>query len=167
VRWALPVVGIGLLALILAVIFAWQKSPIERGWDPDRLVVDTARVHTPDEENLSGELVAPYWMDQLKKSRNQPVLPADEMFINWDLVTPEFRQSVVITLVFEGLNRFDKRCLKHFLQEEAVSHTWVESEPLVLRLEQKKPDYAYALLDQLATFDLNGHLQVLQETKPY
>lgn len=166
-RWALPIVGIGLLVLVLAVIFAWQKSPIERGWDPDRLVVDTERVHTPQEENLTGDLVAPYWMDRLKESRSQPRFPADEKFISWDLVTPEFRKSVVLTLVFEGLNRFDRRCLKHFLQEQAVSYVWEGGEPLVLRLEQKKPEYAHGILDQLATFDLHGHLQVLQETKPY
>ncbi len=167
-RWAAPVVGIGLLALVLSLFFAWQKSPIERGWDPDRLVVDASRVHDRDEANRTTPLAAPYWMEQLIKSGDQPRLPADELFVSWDLVPAEFRQSLVLKLIFEDLNRFEKRCLQAFLKEQSVRHTWQEDpQRVALRLESKEPDYAHGLLDQLATYDLIGHLRVLQETKPY
>ena len=164
-RWALGIISIGFLALVLSLSFAWQRSHIEPGWDADRLVVDASRVHS-GEQNVS-HLVAPFWMDRLSDALAQPKHPADEMFISWDLVTPEFRQSMVLALVLEGLNRFDKRCLKHFLTEHQVEHEWVEGEPIWVRLVSKEPEYAQGLIDKLATFDLPARLHILQETKPY
>lgn len=130
------------------------------------MVVDTGRFHRyepdPPSDKNRGE-----WMQKLASQREIIRFPADESVLSWDLVDPEFRKNVVLVLRFDSPDRFQRRCLKQFLQSRQIAHAIDERDFFDVRLKTKEEAQARLLIEELATYDLTASLVVLRETKPY
>ncbi|MDR2639130.1 MAG: hypothetical protein LBC09_04765 [Helicobacteraceae bacterium] len=157
-----------LVLIALGAAFAWRTTRVESGWRADRVVVDSSLIRREGEAIADDSKAAiPEWMQKMAQPNEAPRLSADESAISWDLVSPDFRRDISLVLRFDSPDRFQKGCLDYFFKSRQIAHTIEEGEFYDIRLANKDPEAANALIKELATYDLIAELISLERPKLY
>lgn len=167
--WTASIV-ISTLLIVLSASFAWHIISQESGagGEGTRLVVDMTEFERRERQiDAVSEQHQPNWMKQTQSAENMLRLSASESVISWDLVQPNFRNNTVLVLRMEKPDQYERMCLESYLISNGVEHTIDNGEHFDIRLKTKEQAKARKLLEELATYDLQATLVVLNEIKPY
>ena len=153
-----------LLLLLLALFFSIAKLSQEPKLPPVQPVIEPKSLaERPFPEPDAG------WLGKSANLSQKSLLyPAEEIYLQWDLVPPGFRKEPIYRLRFPPLDQYQLSCLNQVIENrELKTDLRREEDRFMMELTLKDRRAAESLLDELKHYDIRGTLEKTYQFKPY